>query len=268
MRKSKIAALTFIAASCCGITAHAAPEVVSGPAVVAKVNGVIIPQEDLDVLLRDRLAQGETDTPELRKQLRNELVIHELVSQEATKKGLDKRADTLAEMKLARHNILFNTYLRDFLAANPVVDADAQKEYDEVRTKQGARELRVRHILVESEAVAKYLISQLNKKEDFGKLAGAVSADEATRGKGGEIDWMPEGNFPASLMAALATLKKGQYTTEPVKSEYGWHILKLEDERPINYPPFEEVKEKIKEDIQQRLFDVKLGTLQAAAKIE
>ncbi|MHB9101074.1 MAG: peptidylprolyl isomerase [Sulfuricella sp.] len=245
----------------------AAAPAVSATAAIATVNGAPISQARFDFLLQQSQQQGQPDSPEVRKSLREKLIAEEVVAQEAIKKGMDKLADVNTQIDLARQTILIRAYLQDFIKNNPLGDDVLKAEYDKIKSQMGDKEYHVRHILVEKEAEAKDIIAKLKKGEKFEKLA-EKSKDPGSKAKGGDLGWAAPANFVPEFSAAMTKLQKGQYTAEPVKSQFGWHIIKLEDSRAMQAPPFDEVKQNLRQRAQQQQIDKMISDLRAKAKVE
>jgi len=258
--------LTRTAVLAAGLTLAAAAHGQSG--TLAKVNGVTIPQSRADILLKEMSAQGRPDTPEMRDSIKQELINREIVAQEALKKGLDKRAEVATQIDLQRQAVLINAYLQDYLKAHPVNDDEVKKEYERVKASAGAREYKVRHVLVETEDEAKQIIAQLKKGASFEKLAGEKSKDQGSKGRGGDLDWATPARYVPAFGEAITKLKKGQLTDAPVQTQFGWHVIRVDDERPSKFPPFEEVKPKIEQQLRQQTVNKAFTDLRAKAKIE
>jgi len=235
---------------------------------VAKVNGVSIPQSRADILIKEMTGQGRPDTPEMRDAIKQELINREIVAQEAVKKGLDKRPEVVTQISLQRQAVLINAYLQDYLKAHPLSDDDVKKEYERVKASAGGREYRVRHILVETEDEAKQIIAQLNKGASFEKLAGEKSKDQGSKDRGGDLDWATPARYVPAFGQAITKLKKGQLTDAPVQTQFGWHVIRLDDERPSKFPPLEEVKPQIEQQLRQQTVNKAFTDLRAKAKIE
>jgi len=235
---------------------------------LAKVNGVTIPQSRADILMKEMAAQGRPDTPEMRDAIRQELINREIVAQEAVKKGLNKRPEVVMQIDLQRQAVLINAYLQDYIKANPVTDDAIRKEYERVKGSAGAREYKVRHILVETEDEGKQLIAQIKKGGSFEKLAGEKSKDQGSKGRGGDLDWATPARYVPEFGQAMTKLKKGQMTDVPVKSQFGWHVIRVDDERPAKFPSFEEVKPQIEQQLRQQTVNKVFTDLRAKAKIE
>lgn len=236
-------------------------------AAIATVNGAPISQTRFDFLLKQSQQQGQPDSPEVRKSLRDKLIIEEILAQEAAKKGMDKLADVNTQIDLARQTILIRAYLQDYVKNNPLGDDVLKAEYDKIKAQMGDKEYHARHILVEKEAEAKDIIARLKKGEKFEKLA-EKSKDPGSKAKGGDLGWAAPSNFVPEFSAAMTKLQKGKYTTEAVKSQFGWHIIKLEDSRATQAPPFDEVKQNLRQRAQQQQIDKMISDLRAKAKIE
>lgn len=234
---------------------------------VALVNGVSIPQSRIDMRVKAAAQQGQPDTPELRKAIREDMINLEVLSQAAVKNGLDKNSDVKDQIELARQSVLANTYVQDYAMNHPIGEAELKKEYDTLKTNVGNKEYKARHILVETEAEAKDIIAQLGKKAKFEKLA-EKSKDVGSAEHGGELDWAVPTNFVAPFSKAMTGLKKGEYTKEPVQSQFGWHIIKLDDVRDLKVPSFDELKPQIQQRLQQQLVQSAIAEARGKAKVE
>jgi peptidyl-prolyl cis-trans isomerase C len=234
----------------------------------AKVNGKDIPQSRIDAGVKSRIAQGQPDTPELRKNVKDALINQEIIAQEALKRGLNKKPEVAAAIDINRQDILVNAYVQDYLERNPVTEDTLKKEYERIKTQLGGREYKARHILVESENEAKDVIAQLKKGVSFEKLAAERSKDTGTKDKGGDLDWSVPGNYVKPFGDALAKLKKGQMTDAPVQSNFGWHVIRLEDERAYQAPAYDAVKQNLQRSLQQQMVQKMLAELRSKAKVE
>jgi len=233
-----------------------------------KVNGKEIPQSRIDAGIKSRLSQGQPDSPELRQSVKEALINQEIIAQEAVKRGINKKPDVAAAIEINRQDILVNAYVQDYLEKNPVNDDTLKKEYDRIKAQMGGKEYKARHILVEKEAEAKDIIAQVKKGASFEKIAAERSKDTGTKERGGDLDWNVPGNFVKPFGDALAKLKKGQMTETPVQSNFGWHVIRLDDERPFQAPPFDQVKQNLQRSVQQQMVQKMLNDLRAKAKIE
>jgi len=203
-----------------------------------------------------------------RAAVRDELINRELVAQEAARTGTAKNRDVQLQLEIARQEVLVGAYLNDYLRTHPVTDADVQKEYDRARAQTGATEYRARHILVESEEEAKRLIAELKKGGKFEELARKSSKDEGTRERGGDLDWSVPAAFDKAFADALVKLQKGQITTEPVQSRFGFHVIQLEDQRAVSFPPLAQVKPQIQQRLARQKVETLIRGLRAKAKVE
>ncbi len=222
---------------------------------IAIVNGKAVPKARVDTLMSQALKQGQQKTPELEAQVKDEVVLREMFMQEAEKRGVAQSADYKAQMELARQSLLIRELFADYQKKNPVTDAEVQAEYDKFKGQSGGTEYRARHILVETEDEAKALIAQIKGGAKFEDLAKAKSKDPGSGENGGDLDFANPSSFVPEFSQAMTKLKKGEMTEAPVKSQFGWHIIKLEDTREAKFPPIEEVRPQI----EQRLGQVKLA---------
>ena len=222
----------------------------------------LYPKSYFDFLLKERLAQGQPDTPELRNAVREELNTRELLVREAKKKGLEKTPDVKNQMELAGQTVLVRAYVADWLKANPVSDAALHKEYDSIKAQMGDKEYKVRHILVEKEDEAKEIIAALQKGEKFEKLAER-SKDPGSKANGGDLDWNAPGNFVKPFSDAMVKLPKGKFTTVPVQTQFGWHVIEVDDIRDAKVPSFDEVKPQLTQRLQGQALDLYFKELRA-----
>ena len=236
-------------------------------AKVATVNGVAIPKSRVDAIVRAQEAQGQKDTPDLRAAIRDRLITLEIVAQEATHKGMAKTADTLSQIELARTNILAQAFRTDYVKNHPVSDDALKAEFEKIKSQMGDKEYKARHILVENEADAKEIIVKLKKGEKFEELAKA-SKDPGSKDHGGDLDWNQPGGFVKPFSDAMVKLEKGKYTETPVQSQFGWHVIQLDDVRPAKFPDFNEIKPGLQQRMQEAMFEKTVADLRAKAKVE
>ncbi|MDB5812168.1 MAG: peptidylprolyl isomerase [Betaproteobacteria bacterium] len=237
-------------------------------AAVAKVNGKEIPQSRADFVIKANGGQGQPDSPELRTRVREVLIRNELLAQEAAKKGLDKTPDFLTQIELNRQEALVNAFIQDYVKNNPVTDEAVKAEYDRAKSQAGDMEYKARHILVKDEAEAKQIIAQIKKGGSFDKIAAQKSQDPGSKDKGGDLDWAPGGRYVPPFAEALKKLKKGQMTDTPVQTQFGWHVIKVDDERAMKIPPLEEVRPQITQGLQRQALEKYIAELRTKAKIE
>ena len=244
----------------------AAPAPAAQPKLV--VNGVTIPASRVDLLNKELSANGQPDTPERAAAIKEELISREVLVQAAQKRGLDKTPDTLAQLDAARQAVLVRALLEAEVRANPITDAELQKTYDEFKRSMGENEFKVRHILVEKEDEAKAIIADLGKGGDFAKIAKDKSKDPGSKDNGGDLDWGPAARYVKPFADALMAMKKGQTSSAPVKTDFGFHVLRLDDVRPIQVPPFDEMKEQFRQRAQQQQVQRMMMDLRQKAKVE
>ena len=238
----------------------------SGP--IATVNGVAIPPQRAELLVRQTLQQGQQDGPQLRAAVREELINREIVAQEAAKSGIAKRPDFLSDLEIVRQQLLVDAYLREFARAHPLTDAEIQKEYDRIKAERGDREYKARHILVGTEEEAKSIVADLKKGAKFDELARKLSKDDGTKAKGGDLDWQTPATFDKDFANGLVKLTKGKYTESAVKTRFGFHIIQLDDSRSAQIPPLAEVKNNLVRGMQQMKISKHVEELRAKAKVE
>lgn len=235
---------------------------------VAKVNGVAIPQARLDLMVKAAMAQGQPDTADMRNALRENLIAEEILVQEAIKKRLDRDPEVMTQIELARQAVLIRALQTDYIRSNPVSDAELRKEYETVKAQMGDKEYKSRHILVETEKEARDIISMLKKGSSFEKLASERSIDSGSKDNGGELGWSPAAVYVKPFSDALISLKKGEMTSQPVQTTFGWHIIKLDDVRAAVPPSFEEVKQNMQQRVLQRNFANMVESLRKQAKVQ
>jgi len=221
---------------------------------VASVNGKNIPQKNVDQFVKLLVGQGATDSPELREQIKQELINREVFVQAAEKAGLAKQDSIKTEIELARQGILVRALMNDHLQKNPVADATVQAEYDKVKAAQGEeKEYQVRHILVEDEKTADDLVKQLSgKKAKFEDLAKKHSKDPGSAERGGDLGWAPAATYVPAFAQAVTTLKKGEISAKPVQTQFGWHVIELLDSRAVEFPALEQVRAQIEDMLRQQ----------------
>lgn len=233
----------------------------------ATVNGVAIPQARLDMRIKAATAQGQPDSPDLRNGIREDLINLEILSQAASQKGLQKQSDVVQQIEIARQSILASAFVQDYLKKHPLSDEVLKQEYDKINKQRGNKEYKVSHILLKTEDDAKAVIEQL-KNGKFEDVAMEKSQDPGSSVKGGDLGWAVPGNFVKPFSDAMVAMSKGQISSTPVQSQFGWHVIKLEDSRDVKIPPFEEVKPNIAQHMQQQLIQKSIAELRSKAKIK
>lgn len=232
---------------------------------IAKVNGVAIPSSYGDALVTEQTSQGAPDNAQLHDAVRDELVRREVLIQEAHKQGFDKKPAVQVRQEIARQGIVIGMYLDDWVRNHPVSDAAVRAEYDRQVKETGSREYKIRHIQTKTEQEAQEIIKKLNAGANFEELA-KQSTDEGTRDHGGDLGWGPLNGSP--FEDAVSKLDKGQFTQTPVKSQYGYHVVLMEDSRKFEPPKFEDVKDHLKQSMQQKAVTDYINSLMQKAKIE
>ena len=235
---------------------------------VAIVNGKPVPKARVDALAAQLAKSGRPVSPEIQGQLRDEVIAREVFMQEAQKRGLDASDDFKAQMELARQTLLIRELFADYQKNNPVTDADIKAEYDKFVAANGGKEYRARHILVEKEDDAKSIIGSLKKGGKFEDIAKKQSKDPGSGANGGDLDWATAASYVPEFSGALIKLKKGQTTDAPVKSQFGWHVIRLDDVRDAQLPKLDEVKPQIAQQLQQQKLAKFQEDLRGKAKIE
>jgi len=235
---------------------------------VAIVNGKAVPKARVDALAAQLAKSGRPVTPELQGQLKDEVIAREVFMQEAQKRGLDATDDFKMQMELARQTLLIRELFADYQKANPVTDADIKGEYDKFVAANGGKEYRARHILVEKEDEAKAIIASLKKGGKFDEIAKKQSKDPGSGANGGDLDWANAASYVPEFSGALIKLNKGQLTQEPVKSQFGYHVIRLDDVREAQLPKLDEVKPQIAQQLQQQKLAKFQEELRGKAKIE
>ena len=235
---------------------------------VAIVNGKAVPKTRVDALAQQLARTGRPVTPEMQSQIKEEVIAREVFMQEAEKRGLSGSDDFKTQMELARQAILIRELFADFQKKNPVTDADLKGEYDKFVAANGGKEYKARHILVEKEDEAKVIIASLKKGGKFEDIANKSSKDPGSGANGGDLDWANPSSYVPEFAEAITKLNKGQMTDAPVKTQFGYHIIRIDDIRTAKLPPFEELKPQIAQQMQQQKLTAFQQGLREKAKVE
>ena len=235
---------------------------------IAIVNGKAVPKTRADALTQQVIRSGRPMTPDLEQQIREEVIAREIFMQEAQNRGLDASDDYKSQFELARQTILIRLLFSDYQEKNPVTDAEIQAEYDKFVAANGGKEYRARHILVETEDQAKALIAEIKKTGKFEELAKKNSKDPGSGANGGDLDWAGASSYVAEFSGAMVKLGKGEMTDAPVKSQFGWHIIRVDDVREAQLPKFDDVKPQIAQQLQQQKLGQFQDDLRAKAKVQ
>jgi peptidyl-prolyl cis-trans isomerase C len=235
---------------------------------VAIVNGKPVPKARVDMLASQIAKSGRPVSPEMQGQLKEEVIAREVFMQEASKRGLDASDDFKAQMELARQTILIRELFADYQKTNPVTDAEVKAEYDKFAAANGGKEYKARHILVEKEDEAKKVIADLKKGGKFEDIAKKQSKDPGSGANGGDLDWATAASYVPEFSQAMVKLAKGQMTETPVKTQFGWHVIRVDDVRDATLPKIEEVRAQIAQQLQQQKLAEFQKTLRTNAKVE
>ena len=235
---------------------------------IAVVNGKAVPTARLNALKAQIEKSGRPVTDDMLGQLKDEIIAREIFMQEAKKRGLDASDEYKAQLELARQTILIRELFADFQKKNPVTDAEVQAEYDKFAAANGGKEYRARHILVETEEQAKALIAEIKKSGKFEELAKKHSKDPGSGANGGDLDWAAANSYVPEFSGAMVKLDKGQMADEPVKSQFGFHIIRVDDVREAQLPKLDEVKPQIAQQLQQQKMGKFQEDLRSKAKVQ
>ena len=235
---------------------------------IAVVNGKPVPKARADMLASQLAKSGRPVTPEMSGQIKDEVISREIFMQEAQKRGLDASDDFKAQMELARQTLLIRELFTEYQKSNPVTDAEIKAEYEKFSAANGGKEYRARHILVEKEDEAKAIIASLKKGGKFDEIAKKQSKDPGSGANGGDLDWANANSYVPEFSGALIKLNKGQVTDVPVKSQFGYHVIRLDDVRQAQLPKLEDVKPQITQQLSQVKMTKFQEELRAKAKIE
>ncbi len=234
---------------------------------VAVVNGKAIPTSRVESMVKQMVQQGQKDSPEMRSMIKDELINREVLTQEADRQGISNRPDIKSQIDMARQSIVIRTLAQEYVAKHPVKEEEMKAEYDKFKATLPSKEYHARHILVDKEDEAKAIIAKLKGGAKFDELASA-SKDKGSAQQGGDLGWAPADAFVKPFSDAMAGLKVGEITAVPVQSQFGYHVIKLEETRDAQQPGFDEVKERIAESLQQRKLQTFQQDLRKKAKIQ
>lgn len=235
---------------------------------VAIVNGKAVPTSRVDALAQQIAASGRPVDDAVRAQIKEEVILREIFMQEAEKRGIAATDEYKNQMELARQTIMIRAMFADQQAKNPVTEADMKAEYDKFKAANSGKEYRARHILVEKEDQAKAIVKSIKGGAKFEDIAKKQSKDPGSGANGGDLDWAAAGSYVTEFSEAMVKLDKGQMTEVPVKSQFGWHIIRVDDIREAQLPPFEEVKPQLEQQMTQQKMAEFQQSLRAKAKVE
>lgn len=234
---------------------------------IAIVNGKAVPTARAEALAQQVARSGRPITPEVEAQIKEEVIAREIFMQEAQKRGLDATPEYKSQIELARQTILIRELFAEFQKTSAVTDADVQAEYDKFVAANGGKEYRARHILVETQAQAEAILASLKKGGKFEDIAKKQSKDPGSGANGGDLDWAAPGNYVKEFSDAMVALNKGQVSA-PVQSQFGFHIIRLDDVREAQLPALEDVKPQIVQQMTQQRMATFQQELRAKAKVE
>jgi peptidyl-prolyl cis-trans isomerase C len=233
---------------------------------VATVNGKPVKQAIVDLILKDMVARGQQPDDNTRALIIDRLIGQEVVMQEAQKNGLDKQPDYVLRDELQSHELLVGTFVQDYIKKNPIDESAVKAEYEKFKAQWGDKEYKVSHIQVKTEQEAKDVIALLAKGGDFAKIAKDKSLD-GSKDKGGALDWLPPARMVRPFADAVVKLQKGLYTTVPVQTQYGWHVIRVDDIRSAVPPTYDMMKDALRNNLQKQQLEKLVGDLRAKAKI-
>ncbi|WP_144153620.1 peptidylprolyl isomerase [Paraburkholderia sp. BCC1885] len=235
---------------------------------IAVVNGTPIPKARVDALVEQLVHQGQQDSPQLQAAVREELINREILMQEASRRGIPNRPDVKAQVAVAQQTVVLRALIEDFVKNNPPSDAEVKARYDALTKDAGGKEYHLHHILVDNEAQAKDLIAKIKAGASFEDLARQYSKDPGSGKNGGDLDWSDPKAYVPEFAAAAEKLQKGQMTDAPVHTQFGWHIIRLDDTRDTTPPPLDQVRPQIVQQIQQEKLQAFEESLRKNAKVQ
>ena len=236
---------------------------------VATVNGKPITKANVDEFVKLLATQGAADSPQLREQVKEELINRQVMVQAAEAAGLLKDPTITVELELARQGILVRALMADYLKKNPITDAKIQAEYDKLKkAEDGKFEYEVRHILVEDEKTANDMQAKLKAKSAKFEDLAKSSKDPGSAEKGGNLGWAADSNYVEPFAKAVAATPKGQLSEKPVQSQFGWHVIEVLDKRPVEFPPLEQVRKELEQMMREQTLAAYQADLRSKAKVQ
>ncbi|MDA8415882.1 MAG: peptidylprolyl isomerase [Betaproteobacteria bacterium] len=266
--KHTLLSLTLVGGSLALTLAYAEQNQPSASSAPLVVNGETIPESRIQFVTNMQISRGHAAGADLDRGVRNELVILQLLNDQARKDGLNKDPGLEGQLDFMKQQLTAAAFHDHYLKTHPVSDQALHAEYDRMKAEAGEHEYLTEHILVDNEAEAQAIIAQLKKGGNFEKIAKEKSKDPGSKANGGKLGWAAPGVYDKSFGAAMAKLKKGETTDTPVKSPFGYHIIRVIDIRPLKAPPFDDVKTKLSQALQEQAFGQYIQQLQSQAKIQ
>jgi peptidyl-prolyl cis-trans isomerase C len=262
-------ATVVLVTACNKQAASTGPESAPASPPVAVVNGTPISRAEFDVYVKN-LLQGKQQelTPDQKNQVLDELISLQLLAAKAEKDGLQNDPDTLAQLQLLRTRVLADAASQKYVKSQQPSDVELHAEYEAGVAGMDKTEYKARHILVPSKELADQLIKKLKAGAKFEDLVKANSTDNGSKNNGGDLGWFNPSRMVKPFGDAVKSLKKGDVTPEPVQTQYGWHVIQLEDTRDATPPPFEQVKAQLTNSAVRKQLQVYVGELKKDAKIE
>src|SRR5256884_5453108 len=252
---------------CLAIPAWAQTAAQAPASKAVTVNGKPIPKARLDFIVKQRTTQGQPDNDQARKAILDNLITQEVVAQEADRRGFAKTSDVRTQLELLRQQVLVQALVQDHLKTHPIKDEEMLAEYNKAKASRGDKEYKARHILVEKDTEANEIIAQLKKGTKFEELA-KQSKDPGSKDKGGDLDWNTPGTFVKPFAEALSKLEKGKYTETPVQTQFGWHVIQLDDVRTMQFPAFDTVKQQLHSRMQDQEVQKFVAELRSKARVQ
>ena len=247
-----------------------APAAAEKPAVppIATVDGTAISQEIYDFYTKSLAGKAAAElTAEQKTQVLDELINTQLIANQAIKDGVDKDGDTASQLAIARLRLLADGEARKYLKGKEPTDAELKTEYTTAIASMDKTEYHARHILVATKELADQLTHQIKAGAKFDAVAKAQSMD-GSKDRGGDLGWFSLSKMTKPFADAVKGLKKGEMTAAPVQTQFGWHIIKMDDTREVTPPPFEQVKEQLTNHVMQKKLQAYVEELKKTAKIE
>ena len=243
------------------------PQWAMAQSTVGTVNGVTVPAALLEQVVKNNSKQDIKDSAELRQVIRNELIIREVLAQEAVKRGLDKTEEAKNQLILLRQNFLAELLLTDYMEKNPISNEEVRKEYErQARQLTGVQQYKISDVVLATEADARAALARLQKGERFELVAREMSLD-ASKQQGGDMGWLLADQIVPLIANVIVNLPKGSTVAAPIQTPTGWHVIRLDDQRPYVLPSFEESKERVRQGLQQQQRATYINKLQSEAKI-
>ncbi|AFZ83785.1 peptidyl-prolyl cis-trans isomerase C [Candidatus Kinetoplastibacterium blastocrithidii TCC012E] len=237
---------------------------------IATVDGIPITQNSMEQFIELLVAQGAKESDQLREQVKQELINRQILLREAEKLGIHKREDTQTEIDLAKNSIIIRTLLNEYIKKHPISSTNIKNEYDKLKKEQSTKkEFRLSHILVDTEKYANELLNIIKTDANkFNDIAKANSKDVASAVNGGDLGWGSLENYVKSFSDSIKDINVGEIVQKPIKTQFGWHIIQLNDVRAVEFPELDQVKPQIEEILKQQLILEYQRDLRSKSKIE